>query len=120
MDTATSVRDLLFTLLLKVRAASSIAALLARWNTFRRVLFTEQRDLDQKLKLMLFLTPALLVGVTLRLVGGPPYTFADLSLEGAFLMGLLGGRVVGPIGGGVFTLSPPIFPPMPGLSAGAP
>src|SRR3989454_12298267 len=110
METATSVRDLLFTLLLKVGVASSIAALLARWNTFRRVLFTEQRDPDQKLKLMLFMTPALLVGVTLRLVGGPPYAFGDLSLGGAFLMGLLGGRVVGPIGGGVFTIPAPVFP----------
>jgi two-component system LytT family sensor kinase len=104
MDTATSVRDLLFTLLLKVGVASSIAALLARWNAFRRVLFTEERDPDQKLKLMLFMTPALIVGVTLRLVGGPPYAFADLSLEGAFLMGLLGGRVVGPIGGAIITI----------------
>src|SRR5258708_27796398 len=103
MDTATSVRDLLFTLLLKVGVASSISALLARWNAFRRVLFTEDRDPDQKLKLMLFMTPALFVGVTLRLVGGPPYAFADLSLEGAFLMGLLGGRGVGAIGGALIT-----------------
>ncbi|MDP9340106.1 MAG: hypothetical protein M3P45_14690, partial [Acidobacteriota bacterium] len=103
MDTATSVRDLLFTLLLKVGVASSIAALLARWNTFRRVLFTEERDPDQKLKLMLFMTPPLILGVTLRLVGYP-YRFADLSLEGAFLMGLLGGRVVGPIGGAIITI----------------
>src|SRR5207249_1219147 len=104
METATPIRDLLFTLLLKVGVASSIAALLARWNAFRRVLFTEERDPDQKLKLMLFMTPALIVGVTLRLVGGSPYAFADLSLEGAFLMGLLGGRVVGPIGGAIITI----------------
>src|SRR5579863_7373867 len=103
METATSVRELLFTLLLKVGVASSIAALLARWNTFRRVLFTEERDPDQKLKLMLFMTPPLIVGVTLRLVS-PYYRFADLSLEGAFLMGLLGGRVVGPIGGAIITI----------------
>jgi len=103
MDTATSVRDLLFTLLLKVGVASSFAALLARWNTFRRVLFTEQRDVDQKLKLMMFMVPPLIVGVMLRLVG-PAYQFADLSLEGAFLMGLLGGRVVGPIGGAIITI----------------
>src|SRR5258705_13459898 len=109
MDTLTSVKDLLFTLLLKVGVASSIAALLARWNTFRRVLFTEERDPDQKLKLMLFMTPALIVGVTLRLVGGPPYAFADLSLEGAFLMGLLGGRVVGPIGGAIITIPALVF-----------
>jgi two-component system, LytTR family, sensor kinase len=103
MDAPFSVKDFLFTLLLKVGVASSFAALLARWNTFRRVLFTEERDVDQKLKLMLFMTPPLIVGVTLRLVG-VPYRFADLSLEGAFLMGLLGGRVVGPIGGGIITI----------------
>src|SRR5258705_10604767 len=108
MDTTLSIRELLFSLLLKVGVASSIAALLARWNTFRRVLFTEERDADQKLKLMLFMTPPLIVGVTLRLVGYQ-YRFADLSLEGAFLMGLLGGRVVGPIGGAIITIPALIF-----------
>jgi two-component system, LytTR family, sensor kinase len=103
METAISVKDLLFTLLLKVGVASSFAALLARWNTFRRVLFTEERDPDQKLKLMLFMTPPLILGVSLRLLG-PAYRFADLSLEGAFLMGLLGGRVVGPMGGAIITI----------------
>jgi len=98
-----STRDFLFTLLLKVGVAASFAALLARWNTFRRVLFTEERDPDQKLKLMLFMTPPLILGVTLRLVS-PAYRFADLSIEGAFLMGLLGGRVVGPIGGAIVTI----------------
>src|SRR5246500_3722892 len=98
-----SPRDFLFTLLLKVGVAASIGALLARWNTFRRVLFTEERDVDQKIKLMFFVTPPLILGVTLRLVGFP-YRFADLSLEGAFLMGLLGGRVVGPIGGAIITI----------------
>ena len=104
MDSATSVREFLFTLLLKVAVASSFAALLARWNTLRRVLYTEERDPDQKLKLMLFMVPPLILGVTLRLIGGAAYSFADLSLEGAFLMGLLGGRVVGPIGGAIVTI----------------
>ena len=101
--TPISHKDLLFTLLLKVGVAASFGALLARWNTFRRVLFTEERDPDQKLKLMLFMTPPLIVGVALRLVGAQ-YRFADLSLEGAFLMGLLGGRMVGPIGGAIITI----------------
>src|SRR5258708_13802057 len=103
METVPPIRDLLFTLLLKVGVASSISALLARWNTFRRVLFTEERDVDQKVKFMLFMGLELIVGVTLRLVGST-YKFADLSLEGAFLMGLLGGRVVGPIGGAIITI----------------
>src|SRR6202047_2166581 len=118
MDTLTSVKDLLFTLLLKVGVAASIAALLARWNTFRRVLFTEERDPDQKLKLMLFMTPPLIVGVTLRLVGYPSQ-FAALSLEGAFLMGLLGGRVVGPIGGAIITIPALISHEWLALPAGA-
>jgi two-component system, LytTR family, sensor kinase len=104
MDSATTVREFLFTLLLKVAVASSLAALLVRWSSFRRVIFTEQRDPDQKLKLMLFMVAPLILGVTLRLIGGPSYSFADLSLEGAFLMGLLGGRVVGPIGGAIITI----------------
>lgn len=102
MEPSINIRELLLTLLLKVGVASSIAALLARWNTFRRVLFTEERDADQKLKLMLFLVPPLIVGVALRRFSA--YRFADLSLEGAFLMGLLGGRVVGPIGGAIITI----------------
>jgi two-component system LytT family sensor kinase len=52
---------------------------------------------------MLFMTPPLILGVTLRLVSNA-YRFADLSLEGAFLMGLLAGRVVGPIGGAIVTI----------------
>src|SRR5947207_15092364 len=96
MDTLTSVKDLLFALLLKVGVAASFAALLARWNAFRRVLFTEQRDPDQKLKLMLFMTPPLILGVALRLVR-PASLLADRTTEGTFLMGVLGGGGVGPL-----------------------
>ena len=103
METLSSVKELLFTLLLKVGVASSFAALLARWTAFRKVLFTEERDPDQKLKLMLFMTPPLIIGAVLRLTGFP-YRFADLTIEGAFLLGLLGGRVVGPIGGAIITI----------------
>ena len=104
MDTLSSGKDLLFTLLLKVCASASLAALLVRWAAFRKVLFTEVRDSDLKVKLMLFLTPALAIGVMLRLIVGYPYRFADLMLEGSFLLGLLGGRVVGPLGGSIVSL----------------
>jgi len=103
MGTLTGVRELLFALLLKLGVASSFAALLARWTIFRQALFTEERDADQKLRLMLFMAPPLLLGVALRL-SGSPYRFADLTLEGAFLLGLLGGRVVGPVGGSIVSL----------------
>ncbi len=103
MNTLTYGRDLLLTLLLHVGAAASICAWLVRSATFRKVLFTELRDSDQKLKLMLFVTPPLFAGVLLRLVG-QPYRAADLMLEGSFLLGLLGGRVVGPVGGSIISL----------------
>ena len=103
MDILSSPQVLLFTLLLKVGVAASMAALLARWAVFRRVLFTEVRDSDQKVKLLLFLTPVLAISVLLRLVG-TPYRFADLMAEGSFLLGLLGGLVVGPLGGSIVSL----------------
>src|SRR6202163_2108287 len=103
MNTINSGGDLLLTLLLHVGAAASISALLARLAIFRKALFTEVRDSDQKVKLMLFVTPPLAIGVILRIVGHP-YRFADLMLEGSFLLGLLGGRVVGPVGGSIISL----------------
>jgi len=103
METFFSGQDLLFTLLMKVGVAASLAALLVRWEVFRKVLFTEVRDSDLKMKLLLFLTPALALGVILRLLGYP-YRFADLMLEGSFLLGLLGGLVVGPVGGAMVSL----------------
>ena len=105
MITFTGWPGLLFTLLLKVSASAALAALLVRSSTFRKVLYTEIRDSDLKVKLMLFLTPPLAIGIILRLVGvGGTYRFADLMLEGSFLLGLLGGRVVGPIGGAIVSL----------------
>jgi two-component system LytT family sensor kinase len=107
MVTLAAGQDLLFTLLLKVGVAASLAALLVRWQIFRKVLFAEVRDSDLKVKLMLCLTPPLALGVVLRLISNP-YSFADLMLEGALLLGLLGGRVVGPLGGAMISL-PALF-----------
>jgi two-component system LytT family sensor kinase len=96
-----SVQDVFFTLLVKVGWAASLAALLARSGTFRRILFTEHRDSDQKVQLLLFFTPPLALGVLMRLAG---YRFADLMVEGAIVMGLLGGRMVGLLGGSLISL----------------
>jgi two-component system, LytTR family, sensor kinase len=94
-------QELMFGLVLKVGFAASLAALLVRFRPFRNLLFTEIRDSDQKVMLLLFLAPPLAIGVLLRLVG---YRFFDLTLEGSFLMGLIGGRVVGLLGGSLISL----------------
>jgi two-component system LytT family sensor kinase len=96
-----SVQDVFFTLLVKVGWAASLAALLARSGTFRRILFTEHRDSDQKVQLLLFFTPPLALGILMRLAG---YRFADLMVEGSIVMGLLGGRMVGLLGGSLISL----------------
>jgi len=95
------IQELLLTLFFKMGLAASLAALLARSATFRKLLYTEQRDSDEKVRLMLFFMPPLAAGVMLRLVG---YQFTDLSLEGSFLLGLLGGRVPGVLGGSILSL----------------
>jgi two-component system, LytTR family, sensor kinase len=104
MGTHLEGKDLLFTLVLKVGWAAALAALLVRFRSFRKLLFTEQRDSDQKVMLLLFLVPPLAVGVMLRLIAG--YPFFDLTLEGSFLMGLIGGRIVGLLGGSLISLLP--------------
>jgi len=101
MGTLTGGTDLFFTLILKVCWAAALAALLVRFRSFRNLVFTENRDSDQKVMLLLFLTPPLALGVMLRLVG---YRFFDLTLEGSFLMGLIGGRIVGLLGGSLISL----------------
>src|SRR5579863_9507378 len=102
MGTLLEGRDLLFTLVLKVGWAAALAALLVRFRSFRKLVFTENRDSDQKVMLLLFLVPPLAIGAMLRLVAG--YRFFDLTLEGSFLMGLIGGRIVGLLGGSLISL----------------
>src|SRR5579864_6904017 len=102
MEPISSVQDLLFILVLKVGWAAALAALLVRFRSFRKLVFTENRDSDQKVKLLLFLVPPLAIGTMLRLVAG--YRFFDLTLEGSFLMGLIGGRIVGLLGGSLISL----------------
>jgi two-component system, LytTR family, sensor kinase len=104
MSTLLSGRELLFILVLKVGWAAALAALLVRFRSFRKLVFTENRDSDQKVMLLLFLVPPLAIGVMLRLVAG--YRFFDLTLEGSFLMGLIGGRIVGLLGGSLISLLP--------------
>ena len=102
METLSGGRELLFTLILKVGWAAALAALLVRFRSFRKLVFTEKRDSDQKVMLLLFLVPPLAIGSILRLVGH--YQFFDLTLEGSFLMGLIGGTVVGLLGGSLISL----------------
>lgn len=101
-----SVQDVVFTLLVKLAVASSIAALLARLATFQRVLFKEERELDEKILFVLCFGSPVALGVLTRILLG--YRAADISLEGALVAGLVGGRVSG-ITVGVLAALPSFF-----------
>lgn len=87
------LKDVVFTLLVKLGVASSIAALLARATTFQRLLFKEEREFDEKILFVLLFGPPVALGVLVRIVLG--YRATDISLEGAMIAGLVGGRLTG-------------------------
>ena len=87
------LKDVVFTLLVKLGVASSIAALLVRATTFQRVLFKEEREFDEKVLLVLLFGPPVALGVLVRILLG--YRATDISLEGAVIAGLVGGRLSG-------------------------
>ena len=91
--TTTSPVLLLVTLLIKLGLIASLASIIARFGTFKDLLFVEQRNSRQKIQFAAFLGVPFSLGVIARLVAG--YQGADLSLEVTFLAGLLGGGVVG-------------------------
>ncbi len=90
-------RDVLIILLVKLGIVSSLAALLARSLKFKKTLYAEPRGFQEKLNLVLFWGVPLALGVAIRNSLG--YPAFDLTLEGTFIAGLLGGNVVGLIVG---------------------
>ncbi len=98
-------REILIALLVKLGIIASLASLLTRSQTFRKTLFAEERDAGAKLTLILSWGFPLCIGVIIRIAGTGagsvnPFAAFDLSLEGAFIAGLLGGAMVGAIVGG--------------------
>lgn len=90
-------QEILIALLVKLGIIASLAALLARSQKFKKTLFAEPREFREKLHLILFWGVPLAVGVAIRF--SMNYDAFDLTLEGTFIAGLLGGNVVGLIVG---------------------
>lgn len=90
-------REIFILLLVKLGIVSSLAALLARSLKFKKTLYAEPRGFQEKLNLVLYWGVPLALGVAIR--NGFGYQAFDLTLEGTFIAGLLGGNVVGLIVG---------------------
>jgi two-component system, LytTR family, sensor kinase len=79
---------LLITLLVKLGVVASVASILARASSFRRLFFAEQRRPRQTLALLAFFLVPLTLGVWIRLAT-PNFLAADISFETVILLGLL-------------------------------
>ena len=88
---------LLTTLVVKLAVMAVLATMLARYHRFRHILIFERRGWIDRLTFTLALGIPLMAGVAARLLLG--YKAADLSLEGAFLAGLIAGPYSGALVG---------------------
>ena len=97
---------LLTTLVVKLAVMAALATMLVRYRRFRHILIFERRDWPDRLAFALALGVPLASGVAARLLLN--YYAADLSLEGAFLAGLIAGPYAGATVGAMAGL-PPLF-----------
>jgi two-component system LytT family sensor kinase len=85
-------------LLLKLAVMASIASILARFNTFKSMLMLENRTLNQRVKLSLWLSVVFGASVATGVLM-PNYKVANMGLEGSLIAGILGGYVTGLLSG---------------------
>lgn len=93
---------LLTTLVVKLAVVAALATMLARYRRFRHMLIFERRDWPDRLIFILFFGVPLAAGVAARLLLN--YQAADLSLEGAFVTGLVAGPYAGAVVGALVGL----------------
>jgi two-component system LytT family sensor kinase len=84
---------LLITLIVKLAVMAVLATMLARFRQFRHILIFERRGWSDRLIFAMAIGLPLMAGVTARLLLN--YYAADLTLEGAFLTGLIAGPYAG-------------------------
>ena len=102
-----TVNLILITLLVKLGVVASVASVLARVTTFRRLFFAEQRRPRQTLALLAFFLVPLTLGVWVR-IAVPNFLAADISFETVVLLGLLLGPEWAMLGGAALA-APAVF-----------
>jgi two-component system LytT family sensor kinase len=88
---------LLTTLIVKLAVMAVLATMLVRYHRFRHILIFERRGWMDRLVFAVALGVPLMAGVAARLLLN--YRAADLTLEGAFLAGLIAGPYAGALVG---------------------
>src|SRR5436190_16458833 len=95
---------LLTTLVVKLAVVAALATMLVRYRRFRHILIFERRDWPDRLIFILFFGVPLAAAVVSRLL--LDYKAADLTLEGAFVTGLIAGPYAGAVVGVLVGLPP--------------
>jgi two-component system LytT family sensor kinase len=96
-------RIILIHLLNKLVVAAAVSSALVRSKEFKKLLFQEHRETRQKIYLALWMAVPIGLGVWIR-CSVPSFLAGDLSLETTLLLGIMGGRVSGGLGGGLIAL----------------
>jgi two-component system LytT family sensor kinase len=96
----------LATLVFRLAVMAALATMLVRYRRFRHILIFERRAWPDRLTFALALGIPLITGVAARLL--LKYNAADLTLEGAFVAGLIAGPYAGALVG-VMVGVPPLF-----------
>jgi two-component system, LytTR family, sensor kinase len=98
----TADQFLLTTLVFKLAVMALLSTMLVRYRRFRHILIFERRDLRDRLIFAFALAVPLTAGVASRIL--LRYDAGDLTLEGAFIVGLVAGPYAGAIVGGMVAL----------------
>jgi two-component system, LytTR family, sensor kinase len=91
-------RLILINLLLKLGVATTVSSSLVRSKEFKNLLFREERTFRQKLYLVLWFALPIMLGVWIR-ISQSSFAAGDISFETALLLGVMGGRWAGSLGG---------------------
>ncbi|MFY9845620.1 MAG: histidine kinase [Terriglobales bacterium] len=96
-------RLILVYLLLKLGVAAALSSALVRSKEFKSLIFGEQRSTRQKIYLALWMAIPIAIGVWIRF-NVKSFLSGDLSLETAVLLGVIGGRLSGGVGGALMSV----------------
>lgn len=96
-------RLILINLLVKLGVAAAVSSSLVRSKEFKLLLFREERTLRQKFYLVLWFGLPIMIGVWIR-ISQKSFLAGDLSFETVLLLGVIGGRWAGSLGGVLMTI----------------
>jgi len=96
-------RLILVNLLIKLGVAAALSSALVRSKEFKSLLFREQRETRHKIYLALWMAIPIALGVWIRF-SAKSFLAGDLSLETTLLLGVIGGRLSGGVGGALLSL----------------